>query len=93
MRNYTALFVIDPAKEKSLQEIAERITGGITQNNGKINKEENWGKQRIPHAIKKRAEGIFYKLDFSIDPSHIASLNNGYKLNADILRVMITVCK
>ena len=91
MKEYEALFIIDPNKEGSLKEIAKSIAEAITKGKGNINKEENWGKQRISHPVKKNPDGIYYKLDFSIDPSQISTLNSSYKLNPDILRVMITV--
>lgn len=91
MKEYEALFILDPDKEESLKEIASGITGTIAKKKGKINKEENWGKLRMAYLIKKKTDGIYYKLNFSIDPSEISALNNSYKLNADILRVMITV--
>ena len=90
MNEYEALFIIDPEKEKSIKEIIGNITTGITKSKGKINKEENWGKQGLSYPIKKNREGIYYKLNFSMDPSEISTLNNSYRLNADILRVMIT---
>jgi len=91
MREYEGLFIIDPGKEQSLKEIAKSITSPITKDKGKINKEENRGKQKLSHLVKKNHEGIYYKLDFSIDPAKICALKNSYKLNADILRVMITL--
>ena len=90
MKGYEALFIIDPDKEASLKEIAGGITGSITKAGGRVEKEENWGKQRLAFPIKKKADGIYYKLDFSIEPSKISVLNSDYKLNADISRVIIT---
>jgi small subunit ribosomal protein S6 len=90
MKEYEAIFIIDPEKEKSLKEIAGAITAGITKGRGKVLKEENWGKQRLAYIIKKNREGIYYKLDFSMEPSGISALSNSYKLNSDILRTMIT---
>ena len=55
-----------------------------------IKNEENWGRQRLAYPVNKNAEGIYYKLHFTIDPSQISVLNGNFKLNADILRVMIT---
>ena len=90
MNQYEALFIIHPDKEKSLKEVTTGITGNITKNKGKIDKEENWGNQKLSYPIAKNREGIYYKLSFSIDPSKISALSNSYKLNLDILRTMIT---
>ena len=90
MKEYQALFIIDPDKENSLKEIAGAIVQAITKHDGKVGKEENWGKQKIAYPIKKKKDGLYYKIDFSLDPSKISALNAIYKLNSDILRVMIT---
>ena len=91
MKEYEALVIIDPDKESSIKEAAYLITGAITKAKGKLNKEENWGKQKLPYPIKKKKEGIYYKLDFSMEPLEIAGLKNSYKLNQDILRATITL--
>jgi len=91
MKEYKALFVIDPDKEGSLTEITQGVADTITKSKGKIDKEENWGKQKLSHAISKKKDGIYYKLDFSLDASQVSVLNNAFKLNPSILRVMITV--
>ncbi len=90
MKEYEALFVIDPARENDLKKVTDNIAQSITKAKGNVTKEENWGKQKIAYAIKKTPEGIFYKLNFSVDPREISTIKSDYKLNADILRVMIT---
>ena len=90
MKRYEALFIIDSDKEGSLKEATGAVTGSITKAGGKVEKEENWGKQKLAFRIKKKTDGVYYKLDFSIEPSQISVLNSNYKLNADILRVIIT---
>ena len=90
MKKYEALFIIDPGKENSLKDTTTAITGTVIKNKGKVEKEETWGKQKLAYPVKKSAEGIYYKLDFSIDPQEISGLNKQYKLNPDILRIMIT---
>jgi len=90
MNEYEAIFILDPDNEDKIKELQGSITRAITGSNGSVTKEDNWGKKKLPFPIKKKKEGIYYKLDFSADPSQISLLNNNYKLNGDILRVMIT---
>lgn len=90
MKEYEALFIIDPGKENSLKEITESIAQAISKSHGKINKAENYGRQKLAYIIRKEKEGIYYKLDFSLDPQKMSALNNSYKLNSNILRTMIT---
>ncbi len=90
MKEYEALFIIDPSQESSIKDVIAGIQDAITKTNGNVSKEENWGKKRIPYEIKKNQEGIYYKIAFSADPSEIAALKNSYKLNSSILRSTIT---
>ena len=89
MHEYEGIFIVNPEKEASLDEVISSITTNITRNKGGIIKEERWGKRPLAYPVKKKREGIYYKLNFSIDPSHITGLNSAYKLNQSILRVMI----
>jgi len=91
MKQYNGLFIIDPRREEAVKDITEGIKNAITKNNGKVDKEEAWGKQKLSFEVKKQNDGIYYKLEFTIDPSKITALNSSYKLNQDILRTMITV--
>ena len=90
MKQYEALFVIDAEKEPSFKDITDAITGTLKKNNATISKEENWGRQKLAYSVKKKKEAIYYKVEFSVDPSKISTLNSAYKLNSDILRVMIS---
>ncbi|MFH1593396.1 MAG: 30S ribosomal protein S6 [Candidatus Omnitrophota bacterium] len=90
MKEYQALFIIDAAKANDLKEVSDAIKNSITKASGEIKKEENWGKQKLTYPVKKNAEGVYYKLNFSLAPSGMKELNAAYKLNQDILRVMIT---
>jgi len=90
MREYEGIVIIDPEKEGSLKEVLEGIASLIKKENGKVEKEENWGKQKMPHPIKKKTEGVYCKLAFSVNPSAIRELRSSYKLNPNILRIMIT---
>ena len=89
MKNYEALFVLRPDQEESIKKITASITEGIRKNKGKILKEDNWGKRALAYPIKKHHEGVYYKLNFSIESLLIENLNRIYKLNTGILRTLI----
>lgn len=91
MNNYEILFIIKPElNEESLKGVIKVITESVTKNEGTIKKEENWGKKQLVYPVKKAKEGYYYKLDFTAPPAAIDKLEAGYRLNADILRTMVT---
>lgn len=91
MKNYEGIFMTKAnLTDEANQKILTLIEGEISKNGGKVENVEKWGKKNLAYSIKKNKEGIYYKLDFKIDPEKISDLKNTYRLNEDILRSMIT---
>ncbi|MEI6863120.1 MAG: 30S ribosomal protein S6 [Candidatus Omnitrophota bacterium] len=91
MNNYEGIFIIKhELKEEEIKQVFATISDSVTKSGGAIKKEENWGKRQLIYPIKKAKEGYYYRLDFTAPPSAITTLEGTYKLNPDILRVMIS---
>ena len=91
MNNYEILFIIKPdLTEEGLKNAIKVITDSVTKNGGTVTKEENWGKKQLVYPVKKAKEGYYYKLDFTAPSNAIEKLEAGHRLNADILRTMVT---
>lgn len=91
MENYEGLFIIKPdIKEEDVKTVFKAIAEALTKNGANVKKEEDWGKRQLAYPVKKFKEGFYYKLEFAAPTSSIAKLEETYRLNADILRTMIT---
>ena len=91
INNYEGIFITKPEmKEEDINNLFKAIGETVTRCGGAIKKEESWGKRQLAYPVKKFKEGYYYKLDFTADPASISKLEEGYKMNPDILRVMIT---
>jgi small subunit ribosomal protein S6 len=91
MNNYEGIFVIKPdIKEDDMKNVTNAICEAVTKQGGVIKKEEPWGKKPLAYPIKKFKEAHYYKLDFEAESAAIAKLEDAYKMNADIIRMMIT---
>lgn len=91
MNNYEGIFILKPAlKEDEAKNIFKTIADSVVKNGGNVKKEEVWGKKQLAFTIKKVKEGHYYKLDFSAPSAAITKLEAAYKLNSDIVRLMIT---
>ena len=91
MNDYEGLFIIKPdLKEEEVKSAFKAIGDSITKLAGSVNKEESWGKRQLAYPIKPFKEGYYYKVDFTAEAASVSKLEAGYKLNAEILRVMIT---
>ena len=92
MRKYEGMFIIklDIGKEETDNTI-KSIEQNITKNGGKVGSLRPWAKRRLAYPIKKQVEGEYYLCDFETEPTAITSLETAYKLNDNILRVLITI--
>jgi len=89
MKNYEAIIVLKPQQEDLAEKVINTILDNIKKNKGEIISQDNWGKKPIAYPIKNNKEGIFYKLNFSLEPALIDDLKKNCSLNSEILRTMI----
>ncbi|MFH1847727.1 MAG: 30S ribosomal protein S6 [Candidatus Omnitrophota bacterium] len=92
LRNYEGIFILRPelSEETGKKTIAD-IEASITKNDGKVENTEVWGKKSLAYPIDGKKEGLYYKVDFSIEPAKVDVLTRAYKLFGDILRVQFIV--
>lgn len=90
MKDYEGLFIIKPTvTDEAAKKLSTQIDTEITKNGGKVEAAEHMGKRGLGYSVKKYKEGIYYKVDFKIEPGKISELTKIYKLNEDILRATI----
>lgn len=92
MRKYEAMFIIKPdLSEEERKTLFSQVRDVITKNQGDVQGGSIWQeKRKLYFPIKKYREGLYYLLNFSSVPSSIKEIMNVYKLNEEILRVLIT---
>jgi len=91
MNNYEGLFIIKSnLQEEDLKIVYKSISDAIGKNSGSVNKEEAWGKRQMAYPVNKARDGYYFKVDFTAPSQSILKLESAYKLNGDILRMMIT---
>ena len=55
-----------------------------------MKKEDLWGKRLLAYPINKMKEAYYFKLDFEAPSDAIAKIEAACKMNAEILRLMVT---
>ncbi|MDP6685758.1 MAG: 30S ribosomal protein S6 [Candidatus Omnitrophota bacterium] len=92
MRKYEAMLIFksDLSKE-GLEKLVTQVKGAIEKNKGSISQSREWGKQRLAYPIKKYKEGLYYIVNFNIEPDSISKIKRAFSLNESILRALITV--
>ncbi|MDD5246526.1 MAG: 30S ribosomal protein S6 [Candidatus Omnitrophica bacterium] len=93
MKKYEAMFILKPdLGEEAKKTLYNQISEQITKNSGSIIQADVWAeKRKLFFPIKKCLEGLYYLANFNAPPEAISKLKQAYKINEDILRVLITV--
>jgi small subunit ribosomal protein S6 len=90
LNDYEGIFIARPTlTDEANQKLLTSIEGEIAKNGGKVENVEKWGKKTLSYPISKSKEGFYYKLNFKIAPEKVSELKKTYKLNEDILRLII----
>lgn len=91
MNNYEAMFIVrsDLDKDKT-QQVCNQINEAVTKNKGSVVSSDIWAeKRKLAYPIKKHKEGTYCLVRFNALPQDIFKINQEYRLNENILRVMI----
>jgi small subunit ribosomal protein S6 len=92
MNKYEAMIIIRPdLSEADKKALLGHIGDVVSKVEGKITQSSIWAeRKKLYFPIKKHQEGVYYLLNFDVDPSKIKDIKLAYRLNEDILRVLIT---
>ena len=92
MKKYEAMFIVKPdLSEEEKKTIFGQINDAVTKNKGNVTYAAVWSERRkLIFPIKKYHEGIYYLMDFTLDPAIVVEIRRLYKLNENIIRVLIT---
>ena len=87
MRNYETIFVVNPTLgEEDYKEVLKKYSTLVERQKGILIRIEEWGVQRLAHAVKRFDKGTFVLLNYC-GPSGITSeLERDLKLDDRIFR-------
>jgi len=91
MNDYEAMFLVNSKlDEKSTEAVCEQIKEAITKNKGDIVSAQVWAeKRKLTFPIKKNTDATYYLVNFKLKASLLDTIKGAYRLNEDILRMLI----
>lgn len=92
MKKYEAMFIVKPdLADTDKKALFNQLNDSILKNGGSVTQASVWSeKRKLCFPIKKHQEGVYYLINFSVGPDAPTKLTQAYKLNENILRVLIT---
>ena len=92
MNKYEAMFIVRPdLSEEEKKTLFNQISDAVTKHKGAVSYAGIWAeKRKLFFPLKRYQEGVYYLLSFNALPQAIKDMRHIYKLNEDILRVLIS---
>jgi small subunit ribosomal protein S6 len=93
MNKYEAMFIVKPdLSEEDKKALFGQIQEVIVKNGGQVLQADIWSeKRKLTFTIKKQLEGVYYLVNLNLPTEAMAKIKYAFKLNENILRVMILV--
>jgi len=91
LKDYEGLFILKPdLEQEEAKDLYSQVQENIKKYGGEITSVEEWGKKRLSYDVKKYRDGIYYLVKFKIDTGEVKHLNNDFRINESVLKVMFS---
>jgi len=91
MNPYEGLFIIDPdLGQDASKAVHQAVVDAITKNGGAVSDTQEWGRKKLAHTMKKKREGVYVLLHFTLPPEALSRLMATLRLNEQLLKHLIT---
>ena len=89
LNQYETVFIATPVlSEVQIKEAVKKFRDFITDNQGEIVYEEDWGLRKLAYPIQKKTTGFYHLIEFKADPTLIAKLEIQYRRDERIIRFL-----
>ena len=90
MNQYEVMYVIDTALEEGARsELINRFSNVVTNNGGKVDRVDEWGKRRLAYPINYKTEG-YYVLMYMTAPADLPrELERNLQISESVLRYLV----
>ena len=89
-RKYEVMFILNPELEKEEKnDLIERVSGNITDNNGVIDEKDEWGTRELAYEINDYKTGYYTVINFTGNSDVINELEYDFSILDNILRYFI----
>lgn len=89
MKNYELTVLVHPDLEVDIDTPLKKIREIITSADGKIVKEDNWGKKRLAYTIKKQDFAIYVYFDLELPATAPLKISNTFNITDEVIRYLL----
>jgi small subunit ribosomal protein S6 len=89
MRHYEVVFIVHPDQSEQVPAMIERYRTTIAAKNGRIHRQEDWGRRQLAYPIAKVHKAHYVLLNIEVDQETLDELEHAFKFNDAVLRHLI----
>ena len=89
MRHYEIVFLVHPDQSDQVPAMIKKYSGIVTASDGKIHREEDWGRRQLAYPINKIHKAQYILLNIECDLEVIEEISSNFKFNDAVIRNMI----
>lgn len=93
MRHYEIVFLVHPDQSDQVNAMVERYCSMIESGNGKVHRQEDWGRRILAYPINKILKAHYILMNIETNQETLDELVSAFRFNDAVLRHMILTCK
>jgi small subunit ribosomal protein S6 len=92
MNNYETVFILNPVlSEDQAKDTVEKFVKVLKKAKADIVNQESWGLKKMAYPINKKSTGFYNLVEFTAEPTVIATLETEYRRDESVMRFLTTV--
>ena len=89
MRHYEVVFLVHPDQSENVPAMMERYRSMIEGADGKVHREEDWGRRQLAHAINKIHNAHYLMVNIECSQAALDELVGAFRFNDAVLRYLV----
>lgn len=89
MRHYEIVFLVHPDQSEQVPAMIERYRSMIESGEGRIHRQEDWGRRQLAYPIQKLAKAHYVLMNIECDQATLDELVGAFKFNDAVLRHLV----
>jgi small subunit ribosomal protein S6 len=89
MKEYELTILVHPDLEIDLEKPLKKVEQIITENGGKITKQDNWGKRKMAYTIRKQDFAVYVYYELELPPAGVKKINDTLNITDEVLRFLL----
>jgi small subunit ribosomal protein S6 len=89
LRHYEVVFLVHPDQSENVPAMMERYRSMIEGADGKVHREEDWGRRQLAHAINKIHKAHYLMVNIECSQAALDELVGAFRFNDAVLRYLV----